>query len=106
MSSMSALKMLFGWQIQEIGKVDILIVPVGGKMTLGGVEAAQVMHQLQATVAIPMHYGTKALGLLGKIVFAKVDKFIEAVGMRRTEVKTLQISKENLAQYKGIVTMQ
>lgn len=93
-------------QIQEIGKVDVLMVPVGGRMTLDGAEAVQVMRQLQATVAIPMHYSTKALGLLGKLVFAKADKFIEAAGTRTTEMKTLNVSKDSLAQFAGIVTME
>ncbi|MFC5447073.1 MBL fold metallo-hydrolase [Paenibacillus aestuarii] len=93
-------------QVNEIGKVDILIVPVGGRMTLDGTEAVQVMRQLQATVAIPMHYSTKALGILGRIIFAKLDKFLEAAGTRTTDVKTLNVSKESLAQFAGIVTMQ
>ncbi|OPH57796.1 MBL fold metallo-hydrolase [Paenibacillus ferrarius] len=92
-------------QVQQIGKVDILIVPVGGRMTLDGAEAAQVMHQLQATVAIPMHYSTKALGILGRIVFDRADKFINAVGQKSTEVNTLEVSKENLSRYAGVVTM-
>ena len=33
------------------------------------------MKQLKPTVVIPMHYRTKALGLMG-YVFGKVDKFI------------------------------
>jgi len=93
-------------QIKEIGKVDVLIVPVGGRMTLDGVEAAQVKRQLQATVAIPMHYSTKALGILGRIVFAKADKFIKAVGERTSEVNTLELTKENVSQYAGVITMQ
>jgi L-ascorbate metabolism protein UlaG (beta-lactamase superfamily) len=93
-------------QVKEIGKVDVLIVPVGGRMTLDGAEAAQVMRQLQATVAIPMHYSTKALGILGRIVFAKADKFMMAVGQRTTEVDTLDVTKESLSQYAGVVTMQ
>ncbi|AZN38819.1 MBL fold metallo-hydrolase [Paenibacillus albus] len=93
-------------QIRAIGKVDVLMVPVGGRMTLDGPEAAQVMRQLQATVAIPMHYSTKALGLLGRIMFAKENKFLEAAGTRATDVKTLNVSKESLGQYAGIVTMQ
>ncbi|OKP99545.1 MBL fold metallo-hydrolase [Paenibacillus sp. P46E] len=93
-------------QVQAIGKVDVLIVPVGGRMTLDGPEAVQVMRQLQATVAIPMHYSTKALGILGRIFFAKVDKFLEAAGARTTDVKTLNVSKGSLAQYAGVVTMQ
>lgn len=93
-------------QIIEIGKVDILIIPVGGRMTLDGTEAAQVRDQLQATVTIPMHYSTKALGILGRILFAKVDKFLEVAGTRTTDVKILNVSKENLTQYAGIITMQ
>lgn len=93
-------------QVKEIGKVDVLLVPVGGRMTLDATEAAQVMRQLQATVAIPMHYSTKALGILGRIFFAKVDKFLEAAGQRTTDVKSLEISKESLSRYAGVVTMQ
>ncbi|OAB40587.1 MBL fold metallo-hydrolase [Paenibacillus macquariensis subsp. defensor] len=93
-------------QVKEIGHVDVLIVPVGGRMTLDGAEAAQVMRQLQATVAIPMHYSTKALGILGRVVFAKADKFLKAVGQHTTEVDTLEVTKENVTQYAGVVTMQ
>ncbi|OCT16372.1 MBL fold metallo-hydrolase [Paenibacillus pectinilyticus] len=93
-------------QVKAIGKVDILIVPVGGRMTLDGAEAAQVMRQLQAKVAIPMHYSTKALGLLGKIMFAKADKFLSAVGQKTTEVRTLEVTQESLSRYAGTVTMQ
>jgi L-ascorbate metabolism protein UlaG (beta-lactamase superfamily) len=93
-------------QISEIGKVDILIVPVGGKMTLNGEEAAQVMRQLQPTVAIPMHYRTKALGLPGRLLFDKEDKFVEAAGQRAVTVKELDVSRENLADYAGVVTFR
>jgi L-ascorbate metabolism protein UlaG (beta-lactamase superfamily) len=93
-------------QVKAIGKVDVLIVPVGGRMTLDGAEAVQVMRQLQAIVVIPMHYSTKALGILGRIIFAKVDRFLQAAGTRTTEVKTLSLSKETLAQYAGVVIMQ
>jgi L-ascorbate metabolism protein UlaG (beta-lactamase superfamily) len=93
-------------QVEEIGKVDILIVPVGGRMTLDATEAAHVIRQLHATVAIPMHYRTKALGILGRIFFAKVDKFLKAAGQRTTEVNTLEVNKESLSLYAGVVTMQ
>jgi len=53
-----------------------------------------------------MHYGTKALGILGRMLFAKEDKFIKAVGQRTIEVNTLEATKENLPRYAGVVTMQ
>jgi L-ascorbate metabolism protein UlaG (beta-lactamase superfamily) len=93
-------------QVKAIGKVDILIVPVGGRMTINAVEATQVMNQLGATVTIPMHYRTKALGILGAIMFDKVDTFIQAAGKPTTEVGTLDVNPETLHQYSGVVTMK
>lgn len=49
-------------QINEIGRVDILLLPVGGRFVLDASSAAEVMNQLNPTVVIPMHYRTKALG--------------------------------------------
>jgi L-ascorbate metabolism protein UlaG (beta-lactamase superfamily) len=93
-------------QISDIGHVDILMIPVGGKMTLNGADAAEVMNQLHPSIAIPMHYRTKALSLPGMILFDKVDKFIEASRKRKTDVKILDVTPENLSQYSGVVTMQ
>lgn len=93
-------------QVKAIGKVDILMVPVGGRATINAADAAQVMHQLEATVTIPMHYSTKALGIIGRIVFDKVDKFIQTTGQRTTEVSLLDVNSENLQQYSGIITMK
>lgn len=93
-------------QISDIGHVDILMIPVGGKMTLNGVDAAEVMNQLHPSITIPMHYRTKALSILGMILFDKVDKFIEASGARTTDVKIMEVTLGNLSQYPGIVTMQ
>ncbi|MDR7484355.1 MAG: MBL fold metallo-hydrolase [Armatimonadota bacterium] len=47
-------------QVRAIGKVDVLMVPVGGYYTIGPAEADQVIDQLQPRVAIPMHFKTQA----------------------------------------------
>jgi L-ascorbate metabolism protein UlaG (beta-lactamase superfamily) len=93
-------------QVKAIGKVDILMVPVGGRATINSVEATQVMHQLEAKVTIPMHYSTKALGIIGRIIFEKVDKFIETAGLRTTEVAILDVNSGNLHQYSGVITLK
>lgn len=91
-------------QIAQIGKVDILMVPAGGKMTLNGSDAAAVMNQLDPVLSIPMHYRTKALGLPGKLLFDKVENFISAAGKPSQEVKELDVKKESLKDYAGILT--
>lgn len=93
-------------QSQAIGKVDILMAPVGGRMTINGKEAAQLMRQLQATITIPMHYRTKALSPLGILIFDKVDKFLEASGQQVRSYKELNITKDSLSQAAGVAIMQ
>ncbi len=47
-------------QIKAIGKVDVLMIPVGGVYTLNGEDAKQVVAQLKPRrYVIPMHYSTK-----------------------------------------------
>jgi len=50
-------------QVKAIGKVDVLLVPVGGTYTLDAGGAAAVMEQLQPRITIPMHYGIEGLAI-------------------------------------------
>lgn len=45
-------------QVVEIGKVDILLVPVGGFYTIDATVASKVCDQLKPKVIIPMHFKT------------------------------------------------
>lgn len=60
-------------QIADIGKVDVLFVPVGGFYTIDADQATAVAEDLQAKLVIPMHYKTKKLGF----DIDGVDKFLE-----------------------------
>jgi L-ascorbate metabolism protein UlaG (beta-lactamase superfamily) len=47
-------------QIDKIGAVDILMIPVGGKYTITHAEVDSVINQLKPSMAvIPMHFKTK-----------------------------------------------
>ncbi len=45
-------------QAHAIGKVDVLMIPVGGHFTIGPAEAGKVIAQLKPRVVIPMHFKT------------------------------------------------
>jgi L-ascorbate metabolism protein UlaG (beta-lactamase superfamily) len=95
-------------QIAEIGKVDILLLPVGGGATIGASDAIQVVKQLNPAMVIPMHYRTKALGLFG-FLFEKVDKFISVSGSQVTKCKELEINKVDIKaskEYPKIVILE
>jgi Predicted Zn-dependent hydrolases of the beta-lactamase fold len=92
-------------QIEEIGNVDILLLPIGGLATINAFDAVQVMKQLNPTIIIPMHYRTKAMGLLGYI-FGSVDKFISVAGLKAKEYERLELNKTNMKDYSGIVVLK
>ena len=47
-------------QIEELGPVDVLMVPVGGFYTIDAVQAKETAEKLSAKVILPMHYKTCA----------------------------------------------
>jgi L-ascorbate metabolism protein UlaG (beta-lactamase superfamily) len=49
-------------QVSNIGAVDVLLLPVGGKFTIGPSEAVKVVDQLSPSIVIPMHYKQKGMG--------------------------------------------
>jgi L-ascorbate metabolism protein UlaG (beta-lactamase superfamily) len=60
-------------QVVEIGKVHVLLVPIGGNFTVDARAAQEVCEQVRARVIIPMHYKND------KCVFpiGGVDEFIK-----------------------------
>jgi L-ascorbate metabolism protein UlaG (beta-lactamase superfamily) len=49
-------------QLEDIGKVDVLFVPVGGNgLTLDSIGALKVIKEVEPKMVIPTHYADKAL---------------------------------------------
>ncbi|WP_379127015.1 MBL fold metallo-hydrolase [Paenibacillus sp. sgz500958] len=92
-------------QLNEIGDVDVLMLPIGGGRTLGGVQAAEVRNQLRPAIVIPMHYRTKALGIAGRFFFENEHGFIKATGLPRLEVEELVVTRESLPDSAKVVTL-
>ena len=60
-------------QIEALGSVDILLIPVGGFYTIDAKQAKQIVDQLNPRVVIPMHYRGDGFGF---DVLAPVDDFL------------------------------
>jgi len=56
-------------QRQLIGKVDVMLIPVGGTFTVDGAGAYEMVKALDPSVVIPMHYSTPDLGFKLSTVF-------------------------------------
>jgi L-ascorbate metabolism protein UlaG (beta-lactamase superfamily) len=83
-----------------IGKVDVLLIPVGGFYTIGPREAVEVMKTLAPAVTIPMHFKTEALGFPIK----PVEDFLSLVGhSERPGTPEIEIKREDLGDRRVVV---
>jgi L-ascorbate metabolism protein UlaG (beta-lactamase superfamily) len=80
-------------QVEEIGNVDVLLLPVGGGSTINAAVSAEVIRQLEPKAVIPMHYKTPAI----KRELDSVNVFLKEMGMGQIEPRPkLTLSKSNL----------
>jgi len=64
-------------QIEDLGSIDVLFVPVGGVSTIDAKMAAEIVRLINPKIIIPMHYQTKEVTWLEPL-----DKFIKEMGLR------------------------
>jgi L-ascorbate metabolism protein UlaG (beta-lactamase superfamily) len=91
-------------QLNQIGQVDLLLLPVGGSFAISVAEAQEVRKQVHPAITVPMHYRTPAMGL-GGLFFARVDEFLLVAGEIARKVSELSLDPSTIADYAGIVLM-
>ena len=78
-------------QHAALGEVDVLLLPVGGGPTIGGAEAATLVHEVDPRLVVPMHYRTPAVNFL-----EPPDAFLEALGAPVERLETSETDLEPL----------
>jgi L-ascorbate metabolism protein UlaG (beta-lactamase superfamily) len=80
-------------QVEEIGKVDVLMIPVGGVYTINAQQAAATMRQLEPRIVLPMHYQA---GLFSADL-EPLDNFLRETSVQsQTPQSKLNVTKSNL----------
>lgn len=67
-------------QLDQIGRTEVVLVPVGGVYTIDAKTAAMVVKQLAPAVVVPMHYQQKGLDHKTFGQLAGVDDFLAQMG--------------------------
>ncbi len=80
-------------QVAELGKVDILMIPVGGYYTIDAAAATKVVNHINPRVVVPMHYKTGKCGypIEGVEPFLKGKKNVRQVAGSEVEFKAGQL---------------
>ncbi len=64
-------------QIAALGRVDVMLIPVGGHYTVDAAEAWEIVQAVDPAVVIPMHYRGRGFGFP---VIGKVEPFLKLAG--------------------------
>ena len=80
-------------QVEEMGNVDVLLLPVGGVNTINAALAAEIIRKIEPKAVIPMHYKTPILDR----DLDPVENFLKEMGMGQVEPRPkLSVSRSNL----------
>lgn len=94
-------------QLNQIGGVDILLIPVGGFYTIDAKIAAEVVAQIEPCVVIPMHYGRTGLNAQFSEKLEGADKFLKEMGSEETApVPKYSTSKDKLPENTTIIVLE
>lgn len=92
--------MLSAEQTEALGKVDVLLIPVGGLYTIDAATAHELAERIGAAVTIPMHYKGEGFGF---DVISTVDEYVVLSGNTEfAESNELEIS-EDLGEGRTVV---
>lgn len=82
-------------QIEAMGAVNVLLIPVGGGSGLNAAHAAEVISMIEPDIVVPMHYATPDC----KIKLDPLQKFVKEMGISSLEtLPSLKISDSDFRE--------
>lgn len=78
--------------LDKLGNVDILLLPVGGDITIDAKRASEIVSAIEPRIVIPMHYKIPNL----KIKLEPVENFLKESGLPSETMEKLKIAKKDL----------
>ncbi len=90
-------------QIENLGPVDLALVPVGGGSALSPAEAAEVITLIEPSLVVPMHYKTGK----EKVKLGQLARFLSEMGVGKQEpLETLKVTKSGLSDQTQVIVLQ
>ncbi len=85
---------------EKIGKVDILLIPVGGYFTIDSKDAEDIINSLKPKAVIPMHFKTSKCDF----PIAPVEDFIKNKEVKKIDGE-IEIKKQDLSDRTAIYVL-
>ena len=89
-------------QVEEIGNVDILMVPVGGGGSLDAPPAAETISLIEPKLVIPMHFKTD----IEKHHLDPIDRFLKEMGAKSSETHAkISVARNSLPEVTQVMIL-
>ncbi|MDO8753320.1 MAG: MBL fold metallo-hydrolase [Anaerolineales bacterium] len=89
-------------EVEALGTVNVLLIPVGGGSGLNAAKAAEVVSLLEPNIVIPMHYSTPDT----KANLESLNKFLKEMGLGRIESQpSLKVTRSGLPDETKVVVL-
>ncbi len=84
--------------LEEIGDIDILLIPVGGVFTIDSALAIETVQAIEPSIVIPMHYQQKGLNQATFSELAPVESFLQDIGLPVEKMGKLSIKQSDFIE--------
>lgn len=89
-------------EIESLGTVNVVLVPVGGGNGLNAAKAAEVISLIEPNLVVPMHYSTPA----AKVSLDPLNKFIKEMGLSKAENQpSLKVTRSGLPNETHVIVL-
>jgi L-ascorbate metabolism protein UlaG (beta-lactamase superfamily) len=89
-------------QIEDLGDVHVLLLPIGGGNSLNAAQATELVSMIEPNLVVPMHYQIPDQ----KLALDGADRFLQEMGVTEPkEEKSLKISASNLPEDTQVVLL-
>ncbi|GJQ34360.1 MAG: MBL fold metallo-hydrolase [Anaerolineales bacterium] len=89
-------------EVEALGTVNVLLIPVGGGSSLNAAKAAEVVSVIEPNLVVPMHYSTND----AKIKLEPLGKFLKEMGLGKIEPQpSLKATRSSLPEETKVVVL-
>lgn len=90
-------------QVEDLGTVNVLLVPVGGSGSLSPARASEVISLFEPSIVIPMYY--KVPGLQARL--GTLSRFLKEMGLEKVDSQeTLKVGRANLSEETRVIVLE
>ena len=92
-------------EVEALGTVNVMLVPVGGGGGLNAAKAAEVVSLLEPNLVIPMHYSTPD----AKVQLDSLNKFLKEMGLGANAIEnqtSLKVTRSSLPDETHVIALE